>query len=1166
MIKKILKIVFIVLVLAALAALDAWLVWKKGWPPWVGAAIFAGVIGLFVGFIFLKKYLLRRREKKFVQRVVQLDESAIRGAPLHERQQLQDLQEHWKESLSLLKRSSLKKHGNPLYALPWFLVIGESGSGKTTAIRNSRLESPVAYPDRAATISATINCDWWFFENSIVLDTAGRYTIPLDEIPDREEWEKFLTLLAKYRRREPVNGIIATIPADKLLGSDKGVLREDGQNIRKRIDQLMRVVGARFPVYILVTKMDRVYGFNDTFEDLPQEDAGQAMGYVNRNTRAHWDALLEEAFESVSERISDASLLAIRGSGPLKPGTIVFREEFLRLKTGMTEFLKAVFGDNPYQETPFLRGIFFSSGRQDGTPSSEFLDAAGFVPASKGVPAFDKGIFLADIFARVLPGDRSLYTHTHDFLRWRRITRSLGFTSWLFIWLALIGLLTFTFLHNVNTLNDFMDVFRSLPALPGDPGPNLLTIEKFRIEIEELERNNSRWLLPGFGLTAAQSAERRAKDHYVTLVNKGFLRSFDKNLSDKLDRVSTETDPDEVAIYAGYAVTRTALENGLLDKGKLPDVKDFGQAAAAAIDLYYSTLPYQASQVFGNVYRDYLLWHNNRAELLRNRELLQVSLVTLVTRHRNLEWLVRKSIPDAPDVTLADFWGNPEVGEHDDTVLIPGAYTTAGQEHIAAFIGHLEGVLKKDNPIANMVPSFWKWYQDEYYKAWYDFADNFHKGSAAFQTETAQRNMAVLMTTDQSPYWKLLARMDDELIQSDTTTKPPKWASLPAELVAMAQLAVAAEATKTKKDQGLVSKIGAGLKKARTTAETEISRLDPGAKKAAEQRPSRAKVYAEYVKALGQTAPIALSGDTAMRMVSELFAGQAALAEDKSPFNQAYTQYLALKNMMKEDNYGDSDFLWALVGGPLNYLVDYGVAKTSCSLQGRWEGDVIAKMDGVPKEKVLNSLFDKTDGVVIKYREGAAKPFLVQAKLGYSPRKAYENTVFQRSIPFKAEFLKFLNAVPSAPVEFQSDHTVPIQTVPIEVNADAAVKPLGNVLSLQCSDGAAILKNYNYPDSRSFVWSPEKCGDTILKILFPDFALTKIYKGKTGFATFLSDFASGGKSFKAADFPENKTGLSKAGVKWIKIRYKIDNAQPVVTGLTKSSKKAPAVVADCTFR
>ncbi len=134
---------------------------------------------------------------------------------------------------------------------------------------------------------------------------------------------------------------------------------------------------------------------------------------------------------------------------------------------------------------------------------------------------------------------------------------------------GLIGLLTFSFLHDMTTLNNFTDVFRTLPALPGDTGMNLLTIEKFRIEIEEIERNNSRWLLPSFGLSATHTAERRAKDYYITFVNKGFLWGFDKGLSGKLDTVNADTDPDKIAIYADYLVMRTGLENGLLDKGKL---------------------------------------------------------------------------------------------------------------------------------------------------------------------------------------------------------------------------------------------------------------------------------------------------------------------------------------------------------------------------------------------------------------------------------------------------------------------------------------------------------------------------------------------------------------------------------------------------------------------
>jgi type VI secretion system protein ImpL len=1165
MLKKILKITLIVLLLAALAAADVWFVLRNSYPLWVAGVIFAGIIGVFIGILFLRKYFLRRREKKFVERVVQLDESVIKGSPLHERRELRDLQDNWKESISLLKRSTLKKRGNPLYALPWFLVIGESGSGKTTAIRNSRLESPVAYPDKAATISATLNVDWWFFENSIILDTAGRYTIPLDEVPDKEEWERFLALLSKYRRREPVNGVIATISADKLLATDRSLLREDGQNMRKRIDQLMRVVGARFPVYILVTKMDRVYGFNEIFEELGPEDASQAMGYLNTNAKEHWEMFLDEAFESVSDSIGEMALRTVRGRKTLKPGMIVFREEFLRLKPGIIDLMKSVFGDNPYQETPLLRGVFFSSGKQDGPPLSEFLEHAGFAPDTTGKVAVEKGMFLRDIFSRVLPGDRSLYSHTHDFLRWRRITRSLGFTSWLLVCAALIGLLTFSFAHNWHTLKEFTDVFRKLPSLPGDAATNLLTIEKYRLEIEELERNNSRWFFPGFALNQSKVAEQRAKEHFAGFVNKGFLWDFDKGLSANLDKVDPDTDPDAIAVYADYVVTRLGLVSGLVDKGKLPDIKDFGKASAQAIDLYYHTLPFEAGQLFGNIYRDYLRWHPNGAEIQRSRELLEAALITLTIRHKSLEWLVRKSIPDAPDVRLAEFWGTAEVGEHDDAVMVPGCYTKTGQKHISDFLAHIQKNLRVNKAIETLVPPFWSWYQDEYYKAWFDFAGNFHKGADAFQTETARRNVASLMATDHNPYWKLILRLSDETIQSDPKTKPPKWTGLPTELVNIAKLSDAGD-DKAKKDKTLKSKITQHVKKVETRTEQELEKADPRTKKIAEQRPSRAKVYTEYLKDVTQLASIASSGDTAFRMVSDLFSGQAALAEDKSPFNMAYTQYLALENMMKEDDYGNTDFIWSLVGGPLNYLIDYGIGKASCSLQDRWEGDVVSKMDGVPREKALKALFDKTDGVVVKYREATAKPFLTEAKLGYTPRVAYQNTIFAHSVPFKPDFLKFLNAVPTAPVEFQSDHPVAIATIPIEVNADATVRPTGNTLSLQCSDGTAILKNYNYPDSRSFLWSPEKCGDTVLKITFPEFTLTKIYKGKTAFATFLTEFSSGAKSFKASDFPANKEGLAKAGIKWIKVRYKIDNAQPVIAGLARSSKKAPSVATECTVK
>ena len=123
----------------------------------------------------------------------------------------------WKKAVETLRGSHLKKLGNPLYVLPWYMVIGESGSGKTTSLSSARLASPFEELGRVRGVSGTKQCDWWFFEQAVVIDTAGRYTIPVNGDRDRDEWQKFLSLLLRYRRKEPLNGLIVTVAADRLL-------------------------------------------------------------------------------------------------------------------------------------------------------------------------------------------------------------------------------------------------------------------------------------------------------------------------------------------------------------------------------------------------------------------------------------------------------------------------------------------------------------------------------------------------------------------------------------------------------------------------------------------------------------------------------------------------------------------------------------------------------------------------------------------------------------------------------------------------------------------------------------------------------------------------------------------------------------------------------------
>ena len=295
------------------------------------------------------------------------------------------LGERFQEAIEVLRNSGSGGSRRSLYDLPWYIIIGPPGSGKTTALANSGLKFPLS--DRFGAealrgVGGTRNCDWWFTDEAILLDTAGRYTTQDSQASvDRAAWESFLDLLKKHRRRRPINGVMVAISAADLITLSDAERNAHARAIRQRIQELDSHFGIRFPVYVLVTKTDLVAGFMEFFGEMSNEDRAQVWGTTlplpeGKKLSVDLQALPSE-LEALVTRIEARVLARLHDERDSVRRTVIygFPQQVASLIATVEAFLDAVFSGSRFEQAPLLRGIYFTSGTQEGAPIDRLIGA-----------------------------------------------------------------------------------------------------------------------------------------------------------------------------------------------------------------------------------------------------------------------------------------------------------------------------------------------------------------------------------------------------------------------------------------------------------------------------------------------------------------------------------------------------------------------------------------------------------------------------------------------------------------------------------------------------------------------------------------------------------------------------------------------------------------------
>ncbi|SHH01482.1 type VI secretion system membrane subunit TssM [Marivita hallyeonensis] len=343
--------------------------------------VMAGLIFLVFGMIGLTVFMIRgKREAELTEEIAESVDTGDSGDDMVTGE-IAELRTKLKTAMTELRKSKNgRKHLNEL---PWYIMIGPPGAGKTTAIVNSGLQFPLADEMGKTAIGGvggTRNCDWWFTNNAVLIDTAGRYTTQeSDAQVNNASWLGFLGLLKKFRKRQPINGAIVAISLSDLALQDEVTQKGHAAAVRARLTELREKLGVRFPVYVLFTKADLIAGFTEFHDNLGKEDREQVWGFTLPLQSAKGEvspvAEFDEEFALLLERLNSQSLERMQSETDAQRRTLIagFPSQVASIRRVAKAFLTEVFQENRFQHRQMLRGVYFTSGTQEGTPIDRLM-------------------------------------------------------------------------------------------------------------------------------------------------------------------------------------------------------------------------------------------------------------------------------------------------------------------------------------------------------------------------------------------------------------------------------------------------------------------------------------------------------------------------------------------------------------------------------------------------------------------------------------------------------------------------------------------------------------------------------------------------------------------------------------------------------------------------
>lgn len=166
-----------------------------------------------------------------------------------------------------------------LWQLPWYMVIGPAGSGKTALLREGFPSDIIYTPEAVRGTEQRLYITPHVGKQAVIFDASGALCGEPDaDTLHRRLWGHWLEWLVQKRARQPLNGLILTLDLPDLLTAGKRQREALLQTLRSRLQDVRQHLHCQLPVYVVLTKLDLLAGFSPLFTSLDKTGHDAILG------------------------------------------------------------------------------------------------------------------------------------------------------------------------------------------------------------------------------------------------------------------------------------------------------------------------------------------------------------------------------------------------------------------------------------------------------------------------------------------------------------------------------------------------------------------------------------------------------------------------------------------------------------------------------------------------------------------------------------------------------------------------------------------------------------------------------------------------------------------------------------------------------------------------